>query len=59
VISIFFYRLDDVEAKLAETEKEADKARKQSRNARDHYNEIKNQRCVPLSLAEFICGCDT
>jgi len=43
---IFFYRLDNVEAKLAETEKEADKARKQSRNARDHYNEIKNQRCV-------------
>jgi len=51
---IFVYRLDDVEAKLAETEKEADKARKQSRNARDHYNEIKNQRCVFFSLAELV-----
>lgn len=36
--------LDDVESKLADTEKEADKARKDSRNARDHFNEIKNKR---------------
>ena len=43
---VFFFRLDDVEAKLAETEKEADKARKESRNARDRYHEIKNKRCV-------------
>lgn len=43
---VFFFRLDDVEAKLAETEKEADKARKESRNARDRYHEIKNRRCV-------------
>lgn len=40
------YRLDDVEAKLADTEKEADKARKESRNARDYFNEIKSKRYV-------------
>ncbi|KAF9457597.1 condensin complex subunit SMC1 [Collybia nuda] len=37
--------LDDVETKLAETEKEADKARKDSKNARDQYNDIKKRRC--------------
>ena len=42
-------RLDDVEAKLMETEKEADKARKDSKNARDQFNEIKRKRCA-LSL---------
>ncbi|KAL9710106.1 Structural maintenance of chromosomes protein 1 [Leucoagaricus gongylophorus] len=44
-------KLDDVEAKLAETEKEADKARKESRNARDRYNEIKNKRCELFNKA--------
>ena len=43
-------RLDDVEAKLMETEKEADKARKDSKNARDQFNEIKRKRCVPSLL---------
>ncbi|KAK0192896.1 hypothetical protein F5146DRAFT_522977 [Armillaria mellea] len=38
-------RLDDVEAKLAETEKEADQARKDSKNARDQFQEIKKKRC--------------
>jgi structural maintenance of chromosome 1 len=38
---MFVCRLDDVEAKLADTEKEADKARKDSRSARVHFNEIK------------------
>ncbi|KAF9454363.1 condensin complex subunit SMC1 [Macrolepiota fuliginosa MF-IS2] len=44
-------RLDDVEAKLAETEKEADKARKESRNARDHFNDIKSKRCELFNKA--------
>ena len=39
-------RLDDVEAKLLETEREADKARKDSKNARDQFNEIKRKRYV-------------
>ena len=42
-------RLDDVEAKLMETEREADKARKDSKSARDQFNDIKRQRCVFLS----------
>jgi hypothetical protein len=41
-----FDRLDDVEAKLIETEKEADKARKDSKSARDEFNDIKQRRCV-------------
>ena len=39
-------RLDDVEAKLADTEKEADKARKGSKNARDQVNYVKRKRYV-------------
>lgn len=37
-------RLDDVENKLADTEKEADKARKDSKNARDTFNDVKQRR---------------
>jgi structural maintenance of chromosome 1 len=37
-------RLDDVEAKLAETEREADKARKDSKNARDEFADVKKRR---------------
>lgn len=37
-------RLDDVENKLAETEKEADKARKDSKSARDTFNDVKQRR---------------
>lgn len=37
-------RLDDVENKLAETEKEADKARKDSKNARDAFSDVKQRR---------------
>ena len=39
-------RLTDVETKLAETEKEADRARKDSKQARDQFNEIKKRRYV-------------
>jgi structural maintenance of chromosome 1 len=39
-------RLDDVEAKLADTEKEADKARKDSKNACDQFNDVKRKRYV-------------
>jgi hypothetical protein len=39
-------RLDDVEAKLIDTEKEADKARKDSKAARDEFNDIKQRRYV-------------
>ncbi|KAI0808015.1 condensin complex subunit SMC1 [Fomes fomentarius] len=44
-------RLDDVEAKLVETEKEADKARKDSKTARDQFNEIKRRRCEMFNKA--------
>ncbi|KAN0135870.1 RecF/RecN/SMC [Lactarius tabidus] len=37
-------RLDDVETKLADTEKEADKARKDSKGARDTFNDVKLRR---------------
>ncbi|KAG6329522.1 hypothetical protein ID866_9567, partial [Astraeus odoratus] len=37
-------RLDDVEAKLAETEREAEKARKDSKTARDQFNDVKRRR---------------
>jgi structural maintenance of chromosome 1 len=37
-------RLDDVEVKLAETEKEAEKARKDSKSARDTFNDVKQRR---------------
>jgi structural maintenance of chromosome 1 len=37
-------RLDDVENKLADTEKEADKARKDSKNARDAFSDVKQRR---------------
>jgi structural maintenance of chromosome 1 len=39
-------RLDDVEARLVETEREAEKARKDSKTARDQFNDIKRQRWV-------------
>jgi len=39
-------RLDDVEMKLVDTEKEADKARKDSKLARDHFNDVKMRRAA-------------
>lgn len=42
-------RLDDVESKLVETEKEADKARKDSKTARDQFNDVKKRRLVASS----------
>nr|VWO96457.1 Structural maintenance of chromosomes protein [Ganoderma boninense] len=44
-------RLDDVEAKMVETEKEAEKARKDSKSARDQFNEIKRKRCELFNKA--------
>jgi structural maintenance of chromosome 1 len=46
MISFFFFirRLDDVEVKLADTEKEAEKARKDSKSARDQFNDVKRRR---------------
>nr|VWO99827.1 NOT4p [Ganoderma boninense] len=44
-------RLDDVEAKMVETEKEAEKARKDSKTARDQFNEIKRKRCELFNKA--------
>jgi len=38
-------RLGDVEAKMAETEREAEKARKDSKQARDQFNDLKKKRC--------------
>ncbi|KAG9032708.1 Structural maintenance of chromosomes protein 1, partial [Tulasnella sp. UAMH 9824] len=38
-------KLDDVEAKLAATDKEADKARKQSKDAREEFNRVRKERC--------------
>lgn len=37
-------RLDDVEQKLADTEKEADKSRKDSKTAREQFNDVKQRR---------------
>jgi len=37
-------RLGDVELKLVETEKEADEARKDSKKARDQFNDVKQRR---------------
>ena len=67
LIDFFFsYRLDDVEMKLADTEKEADKARKDSKVARDHFNDVKMRRFVCHFCCDFlidvliahICRCD-
>lgn len=47
-------RLDDVEAKLVETEKEAEKARKDSKNARDQFNDVKQKRRDPVQQAQSV-----
>ena len=39
--------LKDVETRLSETEKEAEKARKDSKNARDQFNDVKQRRWFP------------
>ncbi len=44
-------RLDDVETKLVDTEKEADKARRDSKNARDTFNDVKQRRYGTPSVA--------
>lgn len=45
-----FLRLDDVETKLADTEREADKARKDSKAARDQFNDVRRRRCVCIQV---------
>lgn len=45
-----FIRMGGVQAKLTETEREVEKARKESSTAREHFNDIKKQRFVPFSL---------
>jgi structural maintenance of chromosome 1 len=48
-------RLEDVEAKLIDTEKEADKARKDSKTAKDRFNNVKEERYVCyLGTVHFI-----
>ncbi|KAG2067941.1 P-loop containing nucleoside triphosphate hydrolase protein [Suillus decipiens] len=49
-------KLDDVEAKLADTEKEADKARKDSKNARDQFNDVKRKRYLTKGKASPMGG---
>ncbi|KAG8915652.1 Structural maintenance of chromosomes protein 1 [Tulasnella sp. 408] len=46
-----FEKLDDVEAKLAATDKEADKARKQSKDAREEFNRVRKERCYRFNKA--------
>ena len=46
MMKLTIVRLDDIESKLMETEKEADKARKDSRTARDQFNDIRKRRYV-------------
>lgn len=46
-------RLDDVESKLADTEKEAEKARKDSKSARDAFNDVKHRRYGLFFFTEF------
>ncbi|KAF8137566.1 RecF/RecN/SMC, partial [Boletus edulis] len=41
----------DIEPRLVETEREAEKARKDSKTARDQFNEIKRQRCELFNKA--------
>ncbi len=38
------YRYDDVETKIKQTEKENETARKESKKARDEFNDIKKKR---------------
>lgn len=45
--------MDDVEAKLVDTEKEAEKARKDSKTARDQYNDVKKRRFVETFSVDF------
>ncbi|KIO31393.1 hypothetical protein M407DRAFT_14099 [Tulasnella calospora MUT 4182] len=44
-------KLDDVESKLAATDKDADKARKQSKDAREEFNRVRKERCDRFNKA--------
>nr|WJN25071.1 condensin complex subunit [Tranzscheliella williamsii] len=46
-------RLDDTEAKLAETEREFDRSRRQAKEARDEFNRIKKRRCDLFNKAFY------
>ncbi|KIJ34279.1 hypothetical protein M422DRAFT_233481 [Sphaerobolus stellatus SS14] len=51
-------RLDEVQSKLAATEKEAEQARKDSKKARDEFNDVKRLRCEMFNQAfTHISGC--
>lgn len=43
-----YYRLDDVESKLKDTEREAERARKESKDARDHFTDVKRRRYIHI-----------
>lgn len=45
------FRLEDVEAKLKETDREAAKTRNDSKSARDKFNELKKKRCELFNKA--------
>lgn len=47
----FDIRLDNVENKLMETEREADQARRDSKTARDAFNDVKKRRSVKIGQA--------
>jgi len=44
------FSLDEVQEKLVQTEKEAEEARKESKKARDTFNEVKRKRYVILDV---------
>ena len=46
-------RLDDTEAKLAETEKEFDRSRRQAKEARDEFSRIRKRRCDLFNKAFY------
>nr|WJN25064.1 condensin complex subunit [Farysia itapuensis] len=46
-------RLDDTESKLAETEREFDRSRRQAKDARDEFNTIKKRRCDLFNKAFY------
>lgn len=51
------FRLDDVESKLAGTEREAEKARKDSKSARDQFNDVKKRRYACRCLLLMVHRC--
>lgn len=50
-------RLDDVAVKLKDAEAEADLAKKESKAARDRFNEVKRKRYAPSLMKETLLIC--